>query len=197
MVYHGWLSLSAARSAYSEEVISAGGAVPASISARIGACNVELAPELGRIELTSEWTETEQGVEVRLSLRNATPHDVALEFLYCVGQALWAGAPDAERRQWLRLLLDEFGAGVSGEIDVDTLEEKRRLAAAPRDDGQLETYAAASFAATAAEYVHAVWHDVTVRTGPEHLPAAALRRRLEWFASRLPPDSGQALFARE
>jgi hypothetical protein len=34
----------------------------------------------------------------------------------------------------------------------------------------------------AAEYVHCLWHDVTIRTGEEYLPAPQLRRRLELLA---------------
>jgi hypothetical protein len=196
VIHHGWLNLRSAPSGYAEEVVSAAAAVPASVAARIGMCTVELSGCLEQRGLTSQWTEARRGIEMALSLENAEPHDVALEFLYCLGQALWECAAEEERTDWLRLLRDEFTAGVGGEIDVDTVEEKRRLIAAPADRDQLERYAAASFAATAAEYVHAMWHNVTVRSGADHLPAAALRRRLEWFASRLPPNPGQALFAR-
>jgi hypothetical protein len=164
------------------------------VAARIGECKLRVSGNLEPRDLTSQWTETRRGIEVEVSLRDAGPHEVALEFLYCLGQALWESAPDDERTGWLRLLLDEFATGVPGEIDVDSFDEKRRLMAAPGDFEQLERYTGASFAATAAEYVHAMWHDVTVRSGPEHLPAAALRRRLEWFAARLPPDPEQELF---
>jgi hypothetical protein len=47
---------------------------------------------------------------------------------------------------------------------------------------RLQRYAGVSFASTAAEYIHCMWHDVTVRTGLEHLPAEWLRDRLEFMA---------------
>jgi hypothetical protein len=51
-----------------------------------------------------------------------------------------------------------------------------------RDPRCLEQYGVASFAALAAEYVHCLWHDVTIRTGEAYLPAPQLRRRLELTA---------------
>jgi hypothetical protein len=54
---------------------------------------------------------------------------------------------------------------VTGEIDEQALEEKRWLlssAVLARSRNRLLRYAGASFASTAAEYVHCLWHDVTV-----------------------------------
>lgn len=79
------------------------------------------------------------------------------------------------------------------------MELKRALLAsraAARDAALIENYAAASFAATLAEYVHCLWHDVTVRAGPACLDPAVLRRRLELFALWFPPGRGRRLFAR-
>jgi hypothetical protein len=45
-----------------------------------------------------------------------------------------------------------------------------------------------------AEYVRRLWHEVTVRTGPDYLPAAPLRRRLELMARWFPPNRGYRLF---
>ena len=44
------------------------------------------------------------------------------------------------------------------------------------------------------QYIHSLWHDVTVRTSEEHLPAQWLRRRLEFLARWFPPDRGHRLF---
>ena|SRR2546430_12785496 len=89
--------------------------------------------------------------------------------------------------------------GVSGEIDEEALKEKRALfsrRACARSRTHLERYACASFAGTVAEYVHCLWHDVTVRTGREHLPSVWLRRRLQLLARWFPPDRGHRLFPR-
>ncbi len=86
---------------------------------------------------------------------------------------------------------------MSGEIDEQALEEKRSLLASrvhARSRRQLARYGRAAFAGTTAEYVHCLWHDVTVRTGPDHLPAPQLRRRLELLAGWFAPDRGYRLF---
>jgi hypothetical protein len=91
----------------------------------------------------------------------------------------------------------EIEAGVSGEIDEEALAEKRALLGSrvsARSRRRLERYARASFAGTAAEYIHCLWHDVTVRSGPEHLPAPWLRRRLQMLAGWFPPNRGYRLF---
>jgi hypothetical protein len=84
---------------------------------------------------------------------------------------------------------------VAGEIDEDALEHKRRLiGAGGRDSTLLERFGFAAFAGTAAEYVHCLWHEVTVRQGPDHLPPQWLRRRLELLAGWFPPNPGNRLF---
>src|ERR1019366_8710520 len=88
-------------------------------------------------------------------------------------------------------------ANISGEMDEQALDAKRLLLADrahARDPRCLERYGVTSFAATAAEYVHCLWHDVTIRTGEAYLPAPQLRRRLELLARWFPPDRGYALF---
>ncbi len=192
MTRHGWVNIeSSAPAEYSAFIVSAAGAVPASIAARIGICDVELLPCLDPRELTSQWSEKDRGVQIALSIENAEPHDVALEFLYCLGQALWDSSFDDERAEWLSLLGREFEAGVEGDIDEYAFEEKQGVKAAPGDAERLERYTATAFAATAAEYMHTMWHDVTLRTGPEHLPADAVRARFDWFRKILPPNPGQ------
>ncbi len=183
MMRHGWTVSGEGEAA--EFVRSAAGAVAAAIAARIGDCNTELVPALGEPELTSEWFETEHGIEVRLATGGADPHDVALEFLYCLGQAVWERMAEEDRAGWLRLLRSEILAGVKGEIDEDALESKRALLAAPDDPERLETYAAMAFASTLAEFIHTAWHDTTLRTGPEHLAREWLDGRFNWLARML------------
>ncbi len=127
----------------------------------------------------------------------AEEHDVAMELLLCLGQALWERLSEAELRAYWLLLREEISKGVEGEIDEQALEEKRSLFASranANSAGRLTRYGRASFAGTAAEYVHSLWHDVTVRAGPDYLPAPQLRRRLELLASWFPPDRGYRLF---
>lgn len=173
-------------------------AVPASLAARLGPCRIVAQALLEGEELRSQWTLARGGLEIVLATAGVEPHELALELLLCVGQALWEAAPQ-DRPGWLRLLDEELSAGVAGEIDEEVFEFKRALLSTPaaaRSLRRTERYAAAAFAATVAEYVHALWHDVTVREGPEHLPPAALRRRLEYLAQRYPPNRGYRLFPR-
>jgi hypothetical protein len=150
--------------------------------------------------IVSRWTETDDKVEIAVSAEGLEPHDAALELLVCLGQALWEGATPAEYTAWLELLRAEVEAGVRGEIDDHALRSKRELLSsrtAARSTRRLHTYAAASFGSTAAEYIHGLWHDVTVRAGPEHLPAAWLRKRIEFMVKFFPPDPGQRVIAQE
>lgn len=172
-------------------------AVPEGLASRLGPCRVLLVARLAEPDGTSRWTETVTGLEVELAVADADPHDLALELLLCLGQALWESTTPEERAAWLKLLDAEMRARVSGEIDEEALEEKRRLLGSrtlARSPRRLLRYAGISFAATLAEYLHALWHDVTVRAGPEYLPPEWLRRRLELFERWFPPAPGRDLF---
>jgi len=172
-------------------------AVPAAMAARVGPVRLALVETLEEGEASSRWTETDEGLEIEVATEETEPHDVALEALVCLGQVLWEKLERSEVEAYLRLIEGEIAQGVRGEIDEEALRQKRRLLrsqAAARSRTRLEIYAQASFAATAAEYVHSLWHDVTVRTGEEHLPADCVRARLELLASWFPPEAGQPLF---
>jgi hypothetical protein len=142
----------------------------------------------------------ESGLDVSVMTAGLEEHDVAMEFLLCIGQAAWGTLSDTELRAYWTLLSDEIDSGVEGEIDQQALEEKRSLFECRSNASitrRLGLYGRASFAGTAAEYVHCLWHDVTVRTGPDYLPPTAVRRRLELLARWFPPDRGRRLFPSE
>jgi hypothetical protein len=171
-------------------------AVPGSLARRLGPCRITVLPSLGGPSIRSRWSRGPEALEVSLAAEESEPHELTLELLLCVGQVLWEVSPQ-DHPGWLALLDQEFREGVSGEIDEDVLALKRTLLSRPfaaRSLRWTERYAAAAFAATVAAYIHALWHDVTVSEGPEHLPAAALLRRLEYLAHRYPPDRGHRLF---
>ncbi len=161
-------------------------------------CRVSVYQDLGGPKVASQWTAAEHGLEIHLAAAGREGHDIALELLLCLGQALWERLTSARRKQYWLMLDGEIGAGVRGEIDEDALKQKMLLlagAASARSRVLLERYGRASFAGTAAEYVHALWHDVTVRTGPVFLPPEPLRCRLELLARWYPPGRRQRLFA--
>lgn len=196
---HGWELAPPARAALVGEFIRpAVRAVPPAMARRLPRCRVTL-PETLEESAASRWTDTGQRLEIAVATAGAPDHDVAMELLVCLGQAVWERLRDAELEAWWRLLGAEIRAGTAGEIDEQALEEKRRLFAGrvtARSRRALVRYARAAFAGTAAEYVHALWHDVTVRTGPEHLAPHALRGRLELLAGWFPPGRGYRLFPR-
>jgi hypothetical protein len=171
-------------------------AVPSSLARRLGSCRISLPPEVSS-GVASRWTTANSGLEVSVTTAGIEEHDVAMELLLCLGQRLWERLSDAELRAYWMLLCDEIGMGIEGEIDEQALEEKRSLFESRSHAAnvkRLTGYGRASFAGTVAEYVHCLWHEVTVRTGPDYLPVAPLRRRLELMARWFPPNRGYRLF---
>lgn len=175
----------------------AAAAIPEAIAARFGACRVALAENLGSPAAVSRWTRTAEGVTIELATGGVEPHDLGMELLLCAGQILWELARPGEREGYLKLLAAETQAGVEGEVDEEPLRQKRRLmlsAGTARNIHRVKRYARVSFAYTVAEYIHCLWHDVTVRGGPEHLPSHWLRRRLTAMERWYPPNPGYSLY---
>jgi hypothetical protein len=171
-------------------------AVPRAIAARLEPVHISLPVRLEGEDIVSRWSEDGETLEIAVAVGEVDPHDAALELLVCIGQALWERTVPREQRGWVATLLREMVDGVSGEIDEIALQAKGRLMADRARSGRvLEEYARAAFAATVAEYVHSLWHDVTVHAGPEHLPAPYLRRRFEELLRWFPPNPGYRLFA--
>ena len=171
-------------------------AVPKSLAARVGRCRLALLPGFEDFATTSQWTRTPDGLEISVAAAGEG-HDVALDLLTCLGQALWECLSPKQKAEYWQLLDAEMVANIAGEMDEAALDAKRRLLEDryhARDPRCLEQYGVASFAATAAEYVHCLWHDVTVRTGADYLPPKQLRRRLQLLARWFPPDRGYTLF---
>ena len=196
---HGWTmvrgpSMSAAL--VREFIRPAVRAVPSSMARRLGCCRISL-PEEVEAGVASQWTTADDGLKVSVTTAGCEEHDVAMELLLCLGQALWERLSDGELRAYWMLLGDEISIGIEGEIDEQALEEKRGLFEKPsaaNNVKRLRRYGRASFAGTAAEYVHSLWHEVTIRTGPDYLPARPLRRRLNLMTRWFPPDRGYRLF---
>ena len=174
-------------------------AVPSAMARRVGVCQVSLAAGLDSPDVASRWTAGRRGVEIRVAIAGREDHDIAMEILLCLGQVLWERLDSSRRKAYWLLLEREISGGTDGEIDEEAVAEKKALLAGRSGAAsrhRLERYGSASFAGTAAEYVHALWHDVTVRSDPDCLPASRLRRRLEMLARWFPPDRGYKLFPR-
>jgi hypothetical protein len=199
---HGWTlvcgpSMSAAL--VREFIRPAVRAIPSSMARRLGSCRISLSAEIAA-GVASRWTITNDGLEISVTTAGFEEHDVALELLLCLGQGLWERLSDEELCAYWMLLGDEIGMGIEGEIDEQALEEKLSVVESrshANNVKRLTRYGRASFAGTVAEYVHSLWHEVTVRTGPDYLPVSPLRRRLELLARWFPPDRGYRLFPAE
>jgi hypothetical protein len=171
-------------------------AVPSSMARRLGSCRIALLAQ-AEADVTSRWTTTISSLEVSLTTGEFEEHDIAMELLVCLGQALWERLSVAELSAYWTILRDEINSGIEGEIDEHALDEKRFLLESrshANSARHLESYGSSSFAGTAAEYVHCLWHDVSIRIGADYLPAESLRRRLEHIARWFPPDRGYRLF---
>ena len=173
--------------------------VPPRMARQLGPCRVSIVDELGSPAVASQWTSTDQELLISLAASGGDEHDIALELLLCLGQALWDKLSPAQSKAYWLLVDEEISAGIPGEIDEDALKQKKlllsgRSSAASRR--RLERYGMASFAGTVAEYIHSLWHDVTIRSGPDFLPAPQLRRRLEMLSRWYPPARGRRLFPR-
>ena len=171
-------------------------AVPSSLARRLGPCQIALLAQ-SEADVTSRWTTTASALDVSVATGEFEEHDIAIELLVCLGQALWERLSVAESSAYWTTLRDEINSGVEGEIDEQALDEKRSLLESrshANSARRLESYGSSSFAGTAAEYVHCLWHDVSIRSGVDYLPAEPLRRRLELIARWFPPDRGYRLF---
>ncbi len=172
-------------------------AFPSPMARQIGFSRISLFVDLGSPNVASKWTAGGRELRISISVGGRDGHDVAMELLLCLGQALWQKLRPGQLKTYWLLLDSEFLARIGGEIDEDALREKRALSGgriSAGSDRRLERYGCASFAGTAAEYVHSLWHDVEVVSGPGHLPAKQLRRRLELLQAWFRPDRGHKLY---
>jgi hypothetical protein len=186
-------------------------AVPAAIAQRLGKMRVLAVAYIACLESgdvvsrlkpngeahTAAWVETPERTNLLLACRELDAHDTGFELLGSVAELLRPRLTRSEVASYSQILEEEIRHGVRGEIDEDALNAKqtylpsrtgRRLRA------QFERYCEVSFVSTAAEYMHGLWHDVQIRVGPEHLPVAQLRRRMDLMAELFPPNPGYRVF---
>lgn len=189
-------------------------AVPAAIAQRLGKLRVLVVPFVGCSEPgdlvcfskpegethSAVWVETEERIHLVLPCRELDAHDTGFEFLASVAEQLRPRLNRDELERYTALLEEELRRGVAGEIDEDALAGKQPLLASRLRRlrrAEFERYRDVSFASTTAEYMHGLWHDVQIRVGPEHLPLAALRRRMTLLAEMFPPNPGYKVFAED
>lgn len=146
---------------------------------------------------TAAWVETPERINLLLACRELDAHDTGFELLGSAAELVRPRLTPAELAAFSDMLEEEIRHGVRGEIDEDALTAKQDYMPARggrRSRAQFERYRDISFVSTTAEYIHGLWHDVQIRVGPEHLPVAQLRRRMNLMAELFPPNEGYRVF---
>jgi len=207
--FHSALSLSPAEErAMVREPVQA---IPAAIVQRLGKLRVLAVPYIACLDTgdvvsrqkpqgeahTAAWVETPERINLLLACRELDAHDTGFELLGSVAELLRPRLTHSELVAYSQVLEEEIRHGVRGEIDEDALNAKQAYLASRtgrRFRAQFERYRDVSFVSTAAEYIHGLWHDVQIRVGPEHLPVAQLRRRMDLMAELFPPNPGYHVF---
>ena len=141
--------------------------------------------------------ETPDRINLLLACRELDAHDTGFELLGSVAELLRLRLTHAEEAAFRQLLEEEIRHGVRGEIDEDASTAKQgylAIRSSRQTRAQFDRYRDISFVSTAAEYIHGLWHDVQIRVGPDHLPVAQLRRRMDMMAELFPPNPGYAVF---
>ena len=186
-------------------------AVPAAMAQRLGKVRVLAVPYIACLESgdvvcrhkpkseahTAAWVETPERINLLLACRELDAHDTGFELLGSVAELLRPRLTQSEADAYRQILEEEIHHGVRGEIDEEALNAKQSyLSSRPGRQfrAQFERYREISFVSTAAEYIHGLWHDVQIRIGPDHLPVAQLRRRMDLMAELFPPNEGYRVF---
>lgn len=106
----------------------------------------------------------------------------------------WRGE---SQERYYRLLRDELGSDVHGEVDERSWHLKqtlRRQSNARKESKLFRDYARQSFEDTLTLYLHGICCDIDVDTGPRQMASRYLRRRLELLENLYPPPEGYAVF---
>ena len=146
---------------------------------------------------TAAWVETPERINLLLACRELDAHDTGFELLGSAAELLRPRLTPSELATYSQMLEEEIRHGARGEIDEDALLAKQAYLptrSGRRSRAQFERYRDISFVSTTAEYIHGLWHDVQIRVGPEHLPVAQLRRRMDLMAELFPPNDGYRVF---
>ncbi|HUY14674.1 MAG TPA: hypothetical protein VMX16_13760 [Terriglobia bacterium] len=215
---HGWEMHSAVLLSPSEERMAVREpvqAVPNSLAKRLGALRALLVPYIACLDSgdvvcfsklrgqthTAAWFETETRTNIILACRELDPHDTGFEFLASIAELARPRLTAEEVEQYSQLVRSELEQDIPGEMDKETLAAKQSLLTKRtswrHEPEKFDQYRDLSLAGTLAEYMHGLWHDVQIQTGPEHLPLPQLRQRLQWMAKTFPPNPGYEVFSKE
>ncbi len=215
---HGWEMNSAVPLSPSEErtaVREPAQAVPDKLAERLDPLRVLLVPYIACLESgdvicfskprgqahTVAWIETESRTNILLACRELDAHDTGFEFLASVAELMRPRMKAEENESFSQLLRKELEQDVPGEMDKESLAAKHAFLSARvgrrQNPEKFNQYRDLSLVNTLAEYMHGLWHDVQIQTGPDHLPLPQLRQRLQWMAKMFPPNPGYEVFSKE
>jgi len=190
-------------------------AVPSAVAKRLGPLRVLIVPYVACADdgdlisfskpkgetHSSVWLETEGRIYLVMPCRESDAHDTGFELLASIAELLRPRLADEEVEEYTRLLEEELRLDIGGEIDEDAAAAKQLFVKGRSHHRRSRTpfarYRDISFVSTMAEYMHGLWHDVQIRTGPEHLPLPQLRRRLDFLADIFPPNAGYRIFSED
>jgi hypothetical protein len=146
------------------------------------------------------WTRAEADglTELFFAIRDVEVADYHYYFYNAIASEIAAKWESAPQEPFLRVLREELGAEVHGEVDERSWHLKqallRRQSNARRDTKLFRDYARQSFEDTLTLYLHGICCDIDVETGPRQMPSRYLRRRLELLESLFPPPEGYSVF---
>lgn len=190
-------------------------ALSPAVCAAIGKIGLVLVPYLERGNgKTAAWVEFEKPPEGRqiywapaaakssvvlaLAIKDLDVADYHYHFYNALATTVAdRAAPDSQER-FFRILREELGSEVHGEVDERSWHLKqalvRRQANARKETKLFRDYARQAFADTLTLYLHGICCDIDVETGPRQMPSRYLRRRLELLEALYPPPEGYAVF---
>jgi hypothetical protein len=190
-------------------------AVPSAVAKRLGSLRILIVPYVACADEgdlisfskpkgethSSVWLETDERIFLVIPCRESDAHDTGFELLASIAELLRPRLSDEEAGNYAQLLEEELRLDIQGEIDEDAAAAKQLFVKGRRHHRRSRSpfarYRDISFVSTMAEYMHGLWHDVQIRTGPEHLPLAQLRRRLDFLAGIFPPNAGYQVFSED
>ena len=145
---HGWRLVR--RAGVSDDVVRefvrpAVRAIPKTMAARLGFCRITLLPRLAGEDEASRWRQADDGLEIEVATEDTEAHDVAIELLLCLGQALWGLASAGEGQAYLWLLAAELDAERAAAETILASRHRGRVRSLPlaRRDGENRTGAPA------------------------------------------------------
>ncbi len=154
-----------------------------------------------KTQAASAQFSTSNGAVMVLAIKDREMAEYHYYFFRAVATLAAEHVPAEVEEAFNRLLRDELGNRVHGEVDEPGWQLKqsllRRQTNMRRETKAFRTYAKQAFIDTLTLYLHGICCDIDVETGPRQLPSRFLRRRLELLESHFPPPQGYAVFPEE